>query len=92
MAGTPVTKREMAGRLGGLLQTSFRHLQRLFHLLVGLAFLFLAFAGAGVSFTEWRYYQATPSVGLVRFGLLAGFTVLLLIFCLYSLAKARSVR
>lgn len=67
-------------------------MQRLFHLLVGLAFLFLAFAGASVSFSEWRYYEATPSVGLVRFGLLAGFTVLLLIFCLYSLAKARSVR
>ena len=67
-------------------------MQRLFHLLVGLAFLFLAFAGASVSFSEWRYYEVTPSVGLVRFGLLAGFTVLLLIFCLYSLAKARSVR
>jgi hypothetical protein len=31
-------------------------------------------------------------VGLVRFGLLAGFTVLLFIFCLYSFVKARSVR
>jgi len=28
----------------------------------------------------------------VRFGLLAGFTVLLFIFCLYSFVKARSVR
>jgi len=92
MAESPVAKRETWGRLGNLLQASFRHIQRLFHLLVGLAFLFLAFAGASVSFTEWRYYRTTPSVGLIRFGLLAGFTILLLIFCLYSLAKARSVR
>jgi membrane protein implicated in regulation of membrane protease activity len=82
----------MSSRLGNLLQASFRHMQRLFHLLVGFAFLFLAFAGASVSFLEWRCYRATPSVGLLRFGLLAGFTVLLVIFCLYSLAKARSVR
>jgi uncharacterized membrane protein len=82
----------MSVRFGSLLQAWFRHMQRLFHLLVGLAFLFLAFAGASVSFLEWRTYRTTPSVGLVRFGLLAGFTVLLVIFCLYSLAKARSVR
>lgn len=67
-------------------------MQRFFHLLVGLAFLFLAFGGASVTFLEWRYYRTAPSVGLVRFGLLAGFTVLLVIFCLYSFAKARSVR
>jgi hypothetical protein len=92
MGESPATNREMWGRLGKLLQALFLNLRRLFHLLVGLAFLFLALAGAGVSFSEWRYYEATPSVGLLRFGLLAGFTVLLLIFCLYSLAKARNVR
>jgi hypothetical protein len=61
-------------------------------MLVGLAFLILAVAGASVSFSEWQYYLKSPSVGLVRFVLVAGFTVLLIIFCLYSFAKARSVR
>jgi uncharacterized membrane protein len=69
-----------------------RNTQRLFHMLVGLAFLVLAVAGAFVSFSEWQYYLKSPSVGLVRFVLVASFTVLLLIFCLYSFAKARSVR
>lgn len=75
-----------------LLAQWFRHAQRLFHVLVGLIFLFFTLAGATVSFAEWRYYQQTPSAGLVRFGLLASFTVLLFIFCLYSFVKARSVR
>jgi uncharacterized membrane protein len=79
-------------KLSDLLAQWFRHAQRLFHLLVGLAFLFFTLAGASVSFMEWRYYQQTPSAGLMRFGLLAGFTVLLFIFCLYSFVKARSVR
>ena len=79
-------------KLNDLLVRWFRHTQRLFHLLVGLVFLFFTLAGATVSFTEWRYYQQTPAAGLVRFGLLAGFTVLLFIFCLYSFVKARSVR
>jgi len=79
-------------KLSDLLTGWFRHAQRLFHVLVGLAFLFLTFAGVTVSFSEWRYYQETPSAGLVRFYVLAGFTVLLFVFCLYSFAKARSVR
>ena len=61
-------------------------------MLVGLAFLFLAVAGAAVSFSEWEYYRKAPSVGLVRFSLVAAFTVILIIFCLYSFVKARSVR
>jgi len=78
--------------LGYLFSHSFRNAQRLFHMLVGLAFLVLAVAGASVSFWEWQYYLKSPSVGLVRFVLFASFTVLLIIFCLYSFAKARSVR
>jgi hypothetical protein len=61
-------------------------------MLVGLAFLFLAAAGAAVCFSEWRFYHRAPSVGLVRFGVVAGFTVILIIFGLYSFVKARSVR
>ena len=68
------------------------HAQRLFHLLVGVAFLLLAFAGAHVSLTEWMFYRHEPASGLVRFYLVAGFTVLLILFSLYSFAKARSVR
>jgi uncharacterized membrane protein len=66
--------------------------QRLFHMLVGLAFLVLAVAGAAASFSEWQYYLRSPSVGLVRFILFASFTMLLIVFCLYSFAKARSIR
>jgi uncharacterized membrane protein len=69
-----------------------RQAERLFHMLVGLVFLALTVAGVTVSITEWQYYQRSPSQGLVRFGLLASFTVLLFIFCLYSFLKARSVR
>ena len=75
-----------------LLKQWYIHAQRIFHMLVGLVFFVLALAGTSVSFAEWRYYQQAPSVGLVRFGLLVGFTVLLFFFGFYSLAKARSVR
>ena len=78
--------------LGYLFSHFFRNAQRLFHMLVGLAFLMLAVAGASVSFWEWQYYLKSPSVGLVRFVLFASFTVLLIIFCLYSFLKARSIR
>ena len=79
-------------KLGYLFKQLFRSAQRLFHMLVGLAFLILAVAGASISFSEWQYYLKSPSVGLVRFVLVASFTVLLIIFCLYSFAKARSIR
>ena len=79
-------------RLSDLIGRWFRQAQRFFHMLVGLAFLFLALAGVAVSLDEWRFYRAAPSVGLVRFSLLASFTVLLIIFSLYSFAKARNVR
>jgi hypothetical protein len=61
-------------------------------MLVGLAFLILAVAGASVSVSEWQYYLKSPSVGLVRAILFASFTVVLIIFCLYSFLKARSIR
>jgi uncharacterized membrane protein len=80
------------GKLSDLLAAWMRHAERLFHMLVGIVFLALTLAGVTVSITEWQYYQRTPSQGLLRFGLLASFTVLLFIFCLYSFLKARSVR
>jgi hypothetical protein len=52
----------------------------------------LAVAGAAVCFSEWRFHLRDPSVGLIRFSMVAVFTVILIIFGLYSFAKARSVR
>jgi uncharacterized membrane protein len=79
-------------KLGDLFRGGLRVAERLFHILVGVIFLVLTLAGASVSFNEWQYYQRSPSVGWVRFGLLASFTALLFIFSLYSFLKARSVR
>jgi uncharacterized membrane protein len=80
------------GKLSQLFTHWWREAERLFHVLVGLVFLVLTLAGVTVSITEWQYYQRSPSQGLLRFGLLASFTVLLFILCLYSFLKARSVR
>ena len=80
------------GRVAQLFRHWFLHAQRLFHMLVGGVFLFLAIGGVTVSFSEWRYYQHAPYVGATRFGLIVGFTVLLIILSLYSFVKARSVR
>ena len=79
-------------KLGNLISQCLRNAQRLFHMLVGLAFLILAVAGVSVSVSEWQDYLKSPSVGLVRAILFASFTVLLIIFCLYSFLKARSIR
>ena len=79
-------------KLGYVFTQVFRNVQRLFHLLVGVAFLVLAAAGATVSFSEWQTYLKSPSVGLVGFILYASFTVFLFILCLYSFAKARNIR
>jgi len=85
-------ERKALSRLGNLLSRWFLHAQRLFHLVVGLAFMFLAAAGAAVTFSEWQYYREAPEVGPARIGVVGGFTVLLTILCLYSFVKARNVR
>jgi hypothetical protein len=69
-----------------------RQVKRMFHMLVGLVFFGLALAGAWLSFVAWKDYLAAPSQGLWRFGLEAGFSAFLLVLCLYSFLKARSVR
>jgi len=79
-------------KLGYLFRQLFRNAQRLFHLLVGLAFLALAVAGATVAFAEWQNYLKTPAQGLVAFVLYASFTVFLVILCLYTFVKARNIR
>lgn len=83
---------ERAGRLLAQIGRGWRVARRLFHVLVGIAFLFCAAAGVTLAYAEWRAYVEAPSNGPWRFGILAGFTLLLLIFGLYSFVKARSVR
>ena len=79
-------------RLGSLLHHWFLNAKRLFHMLIGLAFMVLALAGASLTLAEWETYRKTPAAGLVYFELYGGLTVFLVILCLYSFVKARNVR
>ena len=78
--------------LTGALSRGWRQARRWLNLLIGLVFLTLAGAGATVTLAEWHFYRQDPATGMLRFDLLAGFTVILVLFGLYSFAKARSVR
>ena len=78
--------------LGSLLRYGWRQTRRLFHALVGLTFLLFAGIGASLTYSEWQAYAQNPSNGMWRFGIIAGFSLLLVIFGLYSFVKARSVR
>jgi hypothetical protein len=80
------------GRITELAAGWFRTARRLFHLLVGLAFLVLAGAGGIVTWQEWLDYRRAAAGAAIRFGVMAAFTVFLIILGLYSFAKARSVR
>ncbi len=75
-----------------LLSQWLRRAKRIFHIVVAFIFLILGAAGAVLCVAEWEFYRRTPAMGLLRFGLLAGFTVMLVILGLYSFARARSVR
>lgn len=81
----PANSRSFLGRL-------FCRMRQVFHLLIAVVFLFFTVAGISVSMKLWQDYQKLPSRGIWSFGMVASFTVLLLIFCLYSFVKARSVR
>ena len=80
------------GRLGNLFRQLFLNAQRLFHLLIALAFMVLTLAVGAQAFIEWEDYRKTPQQGLVYFSMYAGLTVFLAILCLYSFVKARNVR
>ena len=82
---------KVLSRLGSLLHYWFLSAKRLFHMLVGLAFMVLTLAGASLTFAEWEGYRKTPEQGLVHFTMFGGFTVFLAILCLYSFVKARNV-
>lgn len=81
----PANSKSFLGRM-------FCRARQMFHLLIALLFLFLTLAGVSVSMKLWQEYQKIPSQGAWGFGMVASFTFLLLIFCLYSFVKARSVR
>jgi len=79
-------------RLGNLFHHFFLNVQRLFHLLVALAFMVLTMATASQTFIEWQDYRKVPAAGLLYFKLYGGLTVFLAILCLYSFVKAKNVR
>ncbi|MGA8185117.1 MAG: hypothetical protein WB819_15920 [Terriglobia bacterium] len=81
----PANSKSFTGRL-------FCRARQVFHMLVAVLFLFLTMAGVSVSMKLWQDYQKLPSQGIWGFSMVASFTVLLLLFCLYSFVKARSVR
>jgi hypothetical protein len=77
---------------GERLSYGWRQARRIFHVLIGITFLLFAAAGATLSYAEWQAYAQTPANGIWRFAVIAGFTVLLVVFGVYSIAKVRSVR
>ena len=85
-------ERKALSRLGTLFRYWILNIKRLFHMLIGLAFMFLTAAGASVTYSEWQFYRKAPELGVFHFSLVGAFTVLLAILCLYSFVKARSVR
>ncbi len=60
---------------------------------IGLTFLVLAALGAGVAYSLWRDFRRSPEVGLGHFSpVVAAFSLVLVIFGLYSFLKARSIK
>jgi amino acid transporter len=73
----------------------FRRVEQLFHILIGVVFLFLTMGMVTVSMKLWQEYQKTPGQGTLNLAIVVAsiaFTFLLFIFCLYTFVKARSVR
>lgn len=79
-------------RIGSLLNQWLLHAKRAFHLLIALAFMFLTLLVGFQAYTEWGEYRNAPAQGLVYVYMYGGFAVFLAILCLFSFAKARSVR
>ena len=89
MAGTATDQKR---GLSALLGYWMRQTKRLFHMLVALAFMVLTLVGVTMAHQLWTDYRKSPDQGLLSFDLVSGFTAFLFILCLYSFAKARSVR
>ncbi len=87
--------RVMPDNTNSLTRRLFRRAQQLFHVLIGLVFLFLTMGMVTVSLKLWQEYQEMPGQGSLSFAIVIAsiaFTFLLFIFCLYTFVKARSVR
>ena len=85
----------MPDSANSLMRRLFRRAQQLFHLVIGVVFLFLTMGMVTVSLKLWQEYQKMPGQGTLSFAIVAvsiAFTLLLFIFCLYTFVKARSVR
>lgn len=82
----------MSSKSGAIVARLFRRAKQFFHMLIGIVFLLLTAAGTSVSIELWKDYQQTPGKVPWVFSMVASFTVLLLIFSLYSFLRARSVR
>ncbi|MEJ2006761.1 MAG: hypothetical protein P8Z30_01160 [Acidobacteriota bacterium] len=85
----------MSGNTNSLLGRLFRRAQQLFHLMIGLVFLFLTMGMITVSLKLWQEYQKVPGQGTLSFAIMVAsmaFTLVLFVFCLYTFVKARSVR
>jgi hypothetical protein len=80
------------GQIGRLLNSWIVNAKRLFHLLIALAFMFLTLLVGFQAYVEWGEYRNAPGQGLVYVYMYGGFAVFLAILCLFSFAKARSVR
>ncbi len=80
------------GKLVERVRRGFRQVQRFFHLAVALVFLFLAVSGAVMTFEMWQEHRRQAHGSILGLTVMAGFAALLMIFALYSFAKARSVR
>ncbi len=80
------------GKIAERFQRGVRHTQRIFHLAIALIFLFLAVSGAAVAIEMWQEHRHQANSGVVGFTVMAAFAAVLMIFSLYSFAKARSVR
>lgn len=80
------------GRLGDRFRRTLRQAKRLLDFVMGLAFLLFAAAGGEVALRLWKEHVNHPEHSLAGFDVIASFTVVLIIFSLYSFAKARSVR
>jgi hypothetical protein len=91
-APDPRQEGRVLSRIGSLLQSWILNAKRVFHILVGLAFMVLTLAVASQTFIEWRDYRKSPSGGLLYCEMYGGLAILLAILCLYTFVKARNVR
>ena len=85
----------MPSKSKSFLERVFRRAEQLFHILIGVVFLFLTMGMVTVSMKLWQEYQKAPGQGTMNLAMVVtsiAFTFLLFIFCLYTFVKARSVR